>query len=96
MQKRDYKKLLLSIIFDALGLLSFTVPGIGEFEDIVWAPVAYWLMTKMYPGSLGKVSGLITFVEEALPGTDFIPTFTLTWLFENVYLRYKMEKKNKK
>ncbi len=89
MNKTAYTKLILSIIFDALGMLSFTLPGIGEFEDVVWAPIAFWLMTKMYSGTLGKVSGLITFVEEAFPGTDFIPTFTLTWMFENFYLKYK-------
>ncbi len=79
------QKLLLSIFFDALGMLSFTLPMIGEFEDVIWAPVAYWLMTKMYAGSIGKVAGVITFIEEVLPGLDFIPTFTLTWLYENYF-----------
>ena len=35
----------------------------------------------MYKGSIGKVGGIIAFVEEALPGLDFIPTFTLTWVY---------------
>ncbi len=83
--KPDYKKLFYSIIFDALGLLSFTIPMIGEFEDIIWAPISYWLMTKMYTGVLGKVSGIISFIEEAIPGTDFIPTFTITWFIDNYY-----------
>ncbi len=85
----DYKKLIWSIIFDLLGMLSFTIPGIGEFEDVIWAPVAYWLMTRLYPGTIGKISGFITFIEEALPGTDFIPTFTLTWIYENFIIRPK-------
>jgi len=92
--KISYKKLLFSILFDALGLLSFTIPYIGEYEDVIWAPIAYWLMTKMYPGSLGKISGVIAFIEEALPGTDFIPTFTLTWFYENVYLKNKNQIKS--
>ncbi len=86
-----YIKLGLSILFDALGLLSFAIPGVGEFEDIVWAPLSYWLMTKMYAGTLGKVSGIISFVEEAIPGTDFIPTFTITWFVEHYY--FKKDKK---
>lgn len=80
----DFKKLFLSILFDLMGLLSFTIPGVGEFSDIVWAPLSFWLMTKMYQGSLGKISGFINFVEEAFPGMDFIPTFTLTWFYEQL------------
>jgi len=80
-----YKKLALSILFDALGMLSFTIPMIGEFEDVIWAPISYWLLTKMYAGTLGKVSGVISFIEEALPGTDFIPTFTITWIIDNFF-----------
>ncbi|MCR8669133.1 hypothetical protein NO995_15715 [Aestuariibaculum sp. M13] len=79
-----YKKLLLGILFDAIGYVSFIIPGIGEFSDIVWAPLSGWLMTKLYKGKAGKVAGVITFVEEALPGLDVIPTFTLMWLYTYV------------
>jgi len=89
LDQNSKQKLLLSIFFDALGMLSFTLPMIGEFEDVVWAPLAYWLMTKMYSGSMGKVAGAITFIEEILPGLDFIPTFTLTWLYEKYFLKHK-------
>ncbi|MGJ8549425.1 hypothetical protein [Winogradskyella wichelsiae] len=79
-----YKKLGLSLLFDALGLVSFIIPGIGEFSDIVWAPISGWLMTKLYKGKAGKVAGVISVVEEALPGFDVIPTFTLMWLYTYV------------
>ncbi len=95
LENNKKQKLLLSIFFDALGMLSFTLPMIGEFEDVVWAPLAYWLMTKMYAGSIGKVAGIITFIEEILPGLDFIPTFTLTWLYENYFNKKKIPKKDK-
>ncbi len=49
-----YKKLLLGLLFDAVGLLSFTIPLVGEFSDIVWAPLAAWLMTRMYKGKIGQ------------------------------------------
>ncbi|WP_405571388.1 hypothetical protein [Winogradskyella sp. Asnod2-B02-A] len=80
-----YKKLGIGILFDALGLVSFIIPGIGEFSDIVWAPVSGWLMTKLYAGKAGRVAGVITLVEEALPGFDVIPTFTLMWLYTYVF-----------
>jgi hypothetical protein len=75
------KKLILGILFDAIGMLSFTIPGIGEFGDVVWAPLAGFLMTKMYEGRVGKVAGVLTFVEEIFPFTDVIPSFTFTWIY---------------
>ena len=73
-----YKKLLLGILFDALGYVSFIIPGFGEFTDIIWAPISAWLLIKLYKGNTGKVAGVISFIEEILPGFDIIPTFTLT------------------
>ena len=75
------RKLVLGILFDAIGMLSFTIPYIGEFSDIVWAPLAGFLMTKMYEGRVGKVAGILTFVEEIIPFTDIIPSFTITWIY---------------
>ena len=88
-----YKKLGIGILFDALGLVSFIIPGIGEFSDIVWAPVSAWLMTKLYTGKAGKVAGVITLVEEALPGFDVIPTFTLLWLYTYVFKKEELKLK---
>lgn len=79
-----YKKLLLSILFDAIGYVSFIVPGFGEFTDILWAPISAWLLTKMYRGNTGKIAGIVSFVEEILPGFDVVPTFTLTWIYSYV------------
>ncbi len=82
---KKYQILLLSLLFDALGFVSFIIPGIGEFSDIIWAPVSAWLMTKLYKGKIGKIAAIITFVEEALPIADVIPTFTLMWLYTYVF-----------
>ena len=79
-----YKKLLLSILYDAIGMLSFVIPGLGEFIDVIWAPLSAYLILRMYKGTFGKVASLISFGEEAgFFGTDIIPTFTLAWLYEN-------------
>ena len=83
------RDLVLGILFDAIGMLSFTVPFIGEFSDVIWAPLAGFLMTWMYKGTIGKVGGTIAFLEEILPFTDFIPTFTLTWIYN-----YLIKKQN--
>ena len=82
------RNLLLGILFDAIGLLSFTVPLVGEFSDVIWAPIAGFLMTWMYKGTIGRVGGVVTFLEEILPFSDFIPTFTLTWVY-NYWIKKK-------
>jgi hypothetical protein len=75
------RNLILGIAFDAIGMLSFSIPLIGEFSDVVWAPMAGFLMTWMYKGRLGKVGGIFTFLEEVIPFTDFVPSFTLVWIY---------------
>ncbi|KDN56251.1 hypothetical protein FEM21_08030 [Flavobacterium seoulense] len=71
----------MGIIFDIIGMLSFTIPFLGEFSDVVWAPISGFLLAKMYKGRVGKIGGIISFLEELFPLTDIIPTFTLTWIY---------------
>lgn len=80
-KNQKYRNLLFSIVLDGVGMLSFVIPGIGEFSDVIWAPLAGWLMTRIYKGKVGQAAGVITFVEELIPGLDVIPTFTLTWVY---------------
>ncbi len=68
---------MIGLLFDAIGMLSFFFP----VADVVWAPLSAYLMLKMYPGTTGKVAGIISFLEEAIPGLDFFPSFTLTWVY---------------
>ncbi|WP_103863931.1 hypothetical protein [Aquimarina sp. I32.4] len=91
MVKDKYKKLGLSILFDGLGMVTYLFPGIGEFGDVVWAPLAGWLMTRMYKGNVGKAAGVFTLVEEALPGLDVIPTFTIMWVYTYVVKKEKVK-----
>ena len=78
-------KLILSLLFDGIGLISYTIPFFGEGIDIIWAPISGLLLAYMYKGTVGKVAGIIGFIEELIPMLDFIPTFTLTWLFTYVF-----------
>jgi len=80
--KNKYTLLFLGVIFDAVGMLSFAIPGVGEFTDVIWAPLASFLIYKMYKGNEGKIGGLVTFVDEIFPGLDVIPTFTLLWIYK--------------
>jgi hypothetical protein len=38
-------------------------------------------MTRLYKGREGKVAAVISFVEEALPWVDIVPSFTLMWMY---------------
>ena len=80
-EKQKTTKLLLGLLFDAIGMVSYVIPWVAEYIDIVWAPLAGFLMTKMYKGRVGKVAGFLTFVEEIVPFTDLIPSFTITWIY---------------
>ncbi len=87
MSKKNDKKiqnLLLGLLFDAIGMASYLIPGIGDLLDVFWAPLAGWLMTRMYKGKIGQAAGIITFVEEIIPGIDVVPTFTIMWLYTYV------------
>ena len=87
MIKSKYKKLGIGIGLDAIGYLSFVFPLI----DIVWAPLSAYIMTIMYKGRKGKIAAAITFVEEAMPFLDIIPTFTIMWVYTYVIDKKKAE-----
>lgn len=71
------KKLALGIFFDAMGYVSFVFPPF----DFIWAPLSAYLMSKMYAGRKGKIAAIFSFVEEALPFVDIIPSFSIMWFY---------------
>ena len=82
----------MGLFFDAIGMLSFALPFIGEFSDVIWAPLSAWLMIRMYKGRAGQAAGAISFIEEIIPGLDVIPTFTLMWLYTHVFVKAESKK----
>jgi len=82
-EKKDnmMSKLIIGLILDGIGMISFSIPLLGEFSDVIWAPIAAIIMTRMYKGRVGKVASVLTFIEEIIPFTDIIPSFTLTWIY---------------
>lgn len=82
---KKYKHLLLGLLFDGIGMLSYAIPFIGDFSDVLWAPLAGWIMTRMYKGKIGQIAGIVAFVEEIIPGLDVIPSFTIMWFYTYVF-----------
>jgi len=77
---KKYRKLLKCVLLDAVGMASAVIPVVGPVLDVIWAPVAASISYKMFGEKKGKYTSLITFVEELLPVTDVIPSFTIFWI----------------
>lgn len=73
---KKYRKLIKCILLDAIGMVSYAVPVI----DLIWAPIAAAISYRMFGEKRGKYTALITFIEEILPATDIIPSFTIFWV----------------
>lgn len=81
MNKRQ-PSLLFCIIMDILGYATYTIPVIGEVADIIWAPLSAVIFLASFGGWKGALGGLGNLIEELLPGTDFIPSFTIMWFLQ--------------
>ena len=78
---------IFSISFQPLFLILFTHPILilllGEITDVVWAPIAAYLVRKQFNNS--NVVFVLEFAEEFLPLTDLLPLATFCWLIETYY-----------
>ncbi|MBZ9629837.1 hypothetical protein LB465_03520 [Salegentibacter sp. LM13S] len=86
------KLFIKSLVYDAIGMVTLAIPLVGPFLDLLWAPYAARKMGEMYQGKKGKVASVIVFLEEILPGTDIIPTFTLMYFYTFVWSKKKQPK----
>lgn len=80
------------IVMDVVGMASYLFPGIGEWFDVIWAPVSAFILYRTFGGgTIAIVGSIIDFIEEIVPFSDIIPTFTLTYF----YAKY-VEKRKKR
>ena len=82
-ENRKNRYLAYSLLLDLLGAATYALPFVGEIGDVIYAPfyaICIFILyrRKIISASLGGVGG---FVEEIMPGTDFIPTATLMWVY---------------
>ena len=78
-EKLFLPNIAICILMDLLGMATFIFPGVGEFVDLVWAPISGYIFYKMFGGRVGMIGGVLNFIEEVIPGTDVIPSFTIAW-----------------
>ena len=98
--KENEKKLFLPniiicILMDLIGMSSYFFPGLGEFFDVVWAPISGYIFLKLFGGRLGMIGSVLNFLEEIIPFTDIIPSFTIAWFIRKKAME-KMIPKNVK
>ncbi len=79
---RKQPSLLFCILMDLVGYITYAIPGFGEFGDVLWAPVSAIIFYITFGGIKGAAGGLLNFIEEILPGTDFIPSFTIMYMMQ--------------
>ncbi|MBN8879566.1 MAG: hypothetical protein E6Q24_18615 [Chitinophagaceae bacterium] len=82
--KNGSPSLIFCLLMDAAGYLTYAIPVFGELGDLFWAPVSALIFSISFGGWKGLLGGAFNFVEEILPGTDFIPSFTLAWVLKNM------------
>lgn len=82
-QKLPNPNIAFCIIMDLIGYASFAIPGIAEFSDVIWAPLSAFIFLKTFGGRIGRMGSVFNFIEEVLPFTDFIPSFTIAWFIRN-------------
>lgn len=73
---------MFCIIMDLIGYATYAIPFFGEFGDILWAPLSSVIFFVTFGGWKGALGGIGNFIEEILPGTDFIPSFTIMCLLQ--------------
>lgn len=76
--------LVFCVLMDLIGYASYALPILGEFGDIIWAPISALIFFRTFGGWKGAFGGMFNFVEEILPGLDFIPSFTIMWLWQRM------------
>jgi len=84
--QKPLPSLVSCILMDAIGSAVVIVPVLGE---LIWAPISAMIFWRMFGFRKGFLGGIFSFIEELIPGIDFIPTFTIMWFIQ--YAKRKKE-----
>ena len=85
--KRKLPSLKTCIVLDVIGCLSYVVLPFGPIWAVLSGIIFYFLFGRKF----GVLGGIFSFIEELIPGIDFIPTFSIAWIIrkyeiENLFL----------
>jgi hypothetical protein len=65
--------LIFCILMDVAGYATYAIPGLGEFADILWAPISSVIFMTTFGGWKGALGGVGNFIEEILPALILYP-----------------------
>ena len=85
----------LCILLDLVGMASYIFPMFAEVSDVVWAPISAIIFNKLFGGRLGAIGSVLNFLEEVVPFTDIIPSFTIAWFIRRNALEKQLSKLTK-
>jgi hypothetical protein len=80
--EKPLPSLAFCIAMDVIGCASYIFPGLTEFADVVWAPISAFIFYKTFGGRVGQIGAIINFVEEIIPFTDIVPSFTIAYFYK--------------
>lgn len=73
----------ICLMLDLLGAVTYLLPAMGEFADIVYAPIQAYFAWQMFGGEKwGAIWTGVAFCEELLPFVDIFPSMTIGWFFK--------------
>lgn len=84
LKAKPLPSLVQCLVLDFIGSAVILIPVLGE---LIWAPISAFLFWRMFGFRKGFLGGVFSFIEELIPGLDFIPTFTIMWVIQ--YARRK-------
>jgi hypothetical protein len=73
--------LTLCIVMDIIGYATYAIPILGEIGDILWAPISAIVFYNTFNRDIKTIGSVVNFIEEILPITDIVPTFTIAYFF---------------
>jgi len=85
-KQKPLPSLPMCILMDIIGSAVIVIPVLGE---LIWAPISAIIFWRMFGFSKGFLGGIFSFIEELIPGIDFIPTFSIMWFIQ--YAKRKKE-----
>lgn len=76
---------------DVIGCLSYIILPFGP----VWAFISGIVFFFMFGKKFGVLGGILSTIEELLPGIDIIPTFTIAWFIRRHEVEQLLDKQLK-
>lgn len=82
LKKPFVPNIALCVVLDVIGMGSYFIPALAEVTDVAWAPISGFLFFLLFGGRFGVIGGVLNFLEEIIPFTDIIPSFTIAWFIK--------------